>query len=102
MAGPAAGLLRMELHYCLDRRSAGRTGFRRHWLQRRQARPAAALDWAFSISMGWFCHGRQRNAAERFEEAARARADAFMASSVSRRVSSAESSTCFGVQTKFQ
>ncbi|MBA4107541.1 MAG: hypothetical protein C0485_17530 [Pirellula sp.] len=68
MAGPAAELLRLELHHGLDRRSAGRTRFRRHWLQRRQARPDAAIDWAFSIVMGWFCHGRQRIAAERFEE----------------------------------
>jgi len=53
MAGPAAELLRLELHHGLDRRSAGRTRFHRHWLQRRQARPDAALDWAFSIVMGF-------------------------------------------------
>ncbi len=68
LAGPAAELLRLELHHGLDRRSAGRNRFRSHWLRRRQARPDPAIDWVFSIVLGWFTNGRQRNVAHRFEE----------------------------------
>ena len=68
MAGPAAELLRLERHHALDQHTPGRTRFRRHWLLRRQAKPDPALDWAFSIVLGWFGGGRTRNADEVFED----------------------------------
>ena len=68
LAGPAAELLRLERHHDLDHRAPGRTRFRRHWLLRRQAKPDPALDWAFSIVLGWFGGGRTRNAAQVFDD----------------------------------